>query len=284
MASDSNQGQVDFWNADPGRNWVLFQPEMDLVMAGVADLLLLAADPAPGESAIDIGCGAGATTLAVARRVGPQGRVIGIDISEPLLARAEERRRESGLDHTSFLLADAQDHAFSRGMADLILSRFGVMFFADPVAAFRNLGAALRPGGRMVMAAWAEVEANPFFSVPGRIAATRLGPPEPSDPDAPGPMAFRDVGRVTGILQDAGLDEARAERREVDLHHPGGVEAVVTLLTAIGSIPRLMRDKCGTAADMDAIRDGLRAAFAGYASADGVRVPAVINLYTAAKP
>lgn len=284
MASDSNQGQVDFWNADPGRNWVLFQPEMDLVMAGVADLLLMAADPGPGESAIDIGCGAGATTLAVARRVGPQGRVIGIDISEPLLARAEERRRESGLDHTSFLLADAQDHAFSRGMADLILSRFGVMFFADPVAAFRNLGAALRPGGRMVMATWAEVESNPFFLVPGRIAAARLGPPEPSDPDAPGPMAFRDVGRVTGILRESGLDEVRAERREVDLHHPGGVEAVVTLLTAIGSIPRLMRDKGGTATDMDAICDGLRAAFAGYASPDGVRVPAVINLYTATKP
>ena len=283
MASDSNQGQVDFWNADPGRNWVRFQPEMDLVMAGVADLLLLAADPAPGESAIDIGCGAGATTLAVARRVGPQGRVIGVDISEPLLARAEERRRESGLEQTSFLLADAQDHAFSRGMADLILSRFGVMFFADPVAAFRNLGAALRPGGRMVMATWAEVEANPFFLVPGRIAAARLGPPELSDPDAPGPMAFRNTARVTGILRDAGLAEARADRHNVDLHHPGGIEAVVTLLTSIGAIPRLMRDKGGTAADMAAIQDGLREAFSGYATPDGVRIPAVINLYSATR-
>jgi SAM-dependent methyltransferase len=284
MTEGANQAQADFWNADPGLNWVRFQPDMDLLLGGVAEALLARAAARPGERAIDIGCGAGATTLAVAQAVGPTGSVLGVDISEPLLGRAEERRRAAGQMQAAFLRADAQDHPFDPGSTDLILSRFGVMFFADPAAAFRNLALALRHDGRMVLAVWSFPQANPFFATPGRIAAERLGRPAPTDPDGPGPMALRDPDRVSGLLRQAGLDHIRIEPVPVDLHHPAGLEAVVTMLGHLGGIPGLMREKGGTAEDMAAILAEVRAAFAGYAAADGIRIPAVVNLCSAVKP
>jgi SAM-dependent methyltransferase len=283
MTEVANQAQADFWNADPGLNWVRFQPDMDLLLGGVAEVLLAQAAPRPGEQAVDIGCGAGATTLAVARAVGPSGSVLGVDISEPLLRRAEERRQAAGLSQANFLLADAQDHPLGPAESDLLLSRFGVMFFADPAAAFRNMAAALRPGGRMVLAVWSSAQANPFFSTPGRIAAERLGRPAPSDPDGPGPMALHDPQRVSGLLRLAGLDDIRIEPVPVDLHHPAGLEAVVTMLGHLGGIPGLMREKGGTAEDMAAILSDVRSAFAGYVTADGIRIPAVINLCSAVR-
>ncbi|MCF1708563.1 class I SAM-dependent methyltransferase [Tabrizicola sp. J26] len=283
MAQTANDGQADFWNADPGRNWVLFQPDMDLILAEVAAEVFRQAAPAPGERVIDIGCGAGTTTLEAARRVGAAGRALGLDISHPLLERAEERRRDAGLANLAFLHGDAQVHPFEPAGTDLILSRFGVMFFADPVAAFRNMASALRPGGRMVFAVWSNGQVNPFFSTPGRIAAERLGPPEVVDPDGPGPMALRDPARVLHLFNESGMVEAEVRKVPLDLHHPGGVDRVVTMLGRLGGIPGILREKGGTAEDLAAILAGVREAFAGYATPDGIRIPAEINLCTAVK-
>lgn len=274
-----NADQTAFWNADPGRMWVRFQPDMDLLLEAVTGLLLEEAATRPGGRVLDVGCGAGATSLAFAGAVGPGGRVLGLDVSAPLLARARERA--AGLGQLTFAEADAQVAELEAGRFDLVVSRFGVMFFGDPVAAFRNLGRALAPGGRMVLAAWAGVEANPFFRDPGRIGVARLGALPPSDPDGPGPMAFRDNDRVTGILRAAGLEAVEGRAVDLALVHPGGIEPVLDMLTGIGGLPRLMRERGGTAEDMAAIQTALRDAWAAHVGPEGLRLPARVNLFSA---
>jgi SAM-dependent methyltransferase len=250
----------------------------------ITDRLLAASAPEPGEAVLDVGCGAGDSTFALARAVAPSGHALGLDLSAPLVARAEERRRELGLGNVGFELGDAQDHAFAPGGFDLAASRFGIMFFADPVAAFRNIATGLKPGGRMVFVAWAGPEGNPWFALPQRAAVDRLGPAPPMPPEAPGPMAFRDIERVVGLLQAAGLDRCRGEARDVELHHPGGIGAALDLAGVIGPIPRMLRDKGGTADDRAAILDRLRADLEPFRSPDGIRVPARINLFSATRP
>jgi SAM-dependent methyltransferase len=281
--SEANAGQHTFWNDAPGRAWVAQQPAMDLLMGNVTALAMAEAAPLSGQRVLDVGCGSGALTLAAARAVGPQGRVMGVDISAPLLARAEELARAESLTQAGFLRADAQDHRFARDAFDLVLSRFGVMFFADRVAAFTNLARAMRPDGRMVLAVWGRAAVNPFFATPERIGAARLGPVPPSDPNGPGPMAFSDIPRVLGILRAAGL-QAEGRAVELTLDHPGGIEPVLELLSHLGGLPRLLRDTGGTAEDLAAILATLREEWSGLVGDDGcLRIPAEINLYTATR-
>ena len=280
---DPNADQRAFWNGPPGESWVTNQAALDALHARVSALLLAEAAPAPGERVLDIGCGAGETTLAAARAVGPRGTATGVDISEPLLDRARRRAEAADAANAVFLHADAALHRFAPESADLAVSRFGLMFFADPVAAFRNLAPALAPGGRLVFVAWAAADRNPWFSLPLAAAVERLGPAAPSDPDAPGPMAFRDIGRVTRILAEAGFARAEGAVRTVDLHLPGGLEAAADLALRIGPATRHIRDKGGSEDDVRAIADGVRARLAPFVTGDGIRVPAAVNLYRAAR-
>ncbi len=280
-ATDPNAAQRDYWNGAPGQGWVANQAALDALHAGVTRLLLDEAAPAPGARLLDIGCGAGDTTLAFAAAVGPRGTVTGVDISEPLLALARDRAEAADIDTATFLHADAALHRFDPASVDQIVSRFGLMFFADPVAAFRNLATALRPGGTLVFAAWAGADRNPWFSLPLAAAVERLGPSAPSDPDAPGPMAFRDIARVTAILAAAGLSDPSGTARTVDLHLPGGLDAAADLALRIGPATRHIRDKAGTADDARAIAAGVRERLAPFATPDGLRVPATVNFYRA---
>jgi SAM-dependent methyltransferase len=277
---DENADQRVFWNSQPGQNWLANQADLVALHAGVSDLLLAETAPAPGERILDVGCGASASTLAFADAVGPKGFVTGLDISEPLLARAAERTRDAGLGNVAFVLADAAHHRFTDAY-DAIVSRFGLRFFADPVSAFRNLATALRPGGRIVFAAWTAADRNPWFTLPLAAAEARLGPGAPTPPDAPGPMAFHDIARVVGILEAAGFAEARGLARTVDLHHPGGLDAATGLAGRIGPAMRHIRDKGGSDADTRAIATGLRDAFGRFVTPDGIRVPAEVNLFRA---
>ncbi|ESR23129.1 class I SAM-dependent methyltransferase [Lutibaculum baratangense] len=284
MSSGGNSDQWEYWNASGGRIWGDQARDLDALLEAVTRIILQVAAPRPGEHVLDIGCGAGASTLALARAVGSRGRVVGVDLSSQLLGHAERRRRAAGLDHVAFEIADAQTHPFEPEAFDLLASRFGVMFFSDPVSAFRNLATALRPAGRVAFAAWAGGDENPWFSIPQRIAEDRLGKVEPSPPLAPGPLAFRDIDQVVGLLEAAGLAECRGEAVPVDLHHPGGLEAVVDLTTKVGPTSRLMREKGGTEADLAAMRERIRSSFARYDSADGFRIPAVVNMFQARRP
>ncbi len=193
MKSDANPDQSLYWNEAPGQKWVSYQADLDAMHENVTALLIQACEPGTGESVVDIGCGAGASTFALARSVGPSGRVLGADISLPLVKKAEERRTELGIDNATFEFADAQICSFREHEFDLVASRFGLMFFSNPGSAFTNIRAGLRHGGRITFAAWAGPDRNPWFALPQRIAVDRLGPVAPTPADAPGPTAFRNA-------------------------------------------------------------------------------------------
>jgi ubiquinone/menaquinone biosynthesis C-methylase UbiE len=200
-----NTAQIDYWNDTAGQTWASLQALLDRQIAPLGEAAMAALDPRAGERILDIGCGCGDTTLALALAVGPQGRVLGADISKPMLEVARGRLKTAGLEQASVIEADAQAEDFGAGEWDGLYSRFGVMFFADPPAAFANLAAALKPGGRLAFVCWRPLTENPWMTVPLAAALKHLPEPEPTDPLAPGPFAFADPERVRGILAGAGF-------------------------------------------------------------------------------
>lgn len=198
-----NEDQRARWNGIDGEFWTSSQDRLDRTLAPVTGPLLAFAAPRAGSTVIDVGCGCGATTIELARAVGPSGRVIGIDLSGPMLALAAERLRKFA--NTSCLLGDAAEVPLGDLGAELIVSRFGVMFFGDPVAAFANLRTGLAPGGCLRFACWRPINENPWLQIPLNAVyehAPRL--PKP-DPEEPGPFAFGDTARVTRVLTAAGF-------------------------------------------------------------------------------
>lgn len=276
--AEANALQRECWNSAVAAKWVRHQAVMDELLAEVTERLMAAAAPRPGHSVLDVGCGAGAVLLEVARRVGPEGRVLGLDLSAPLLERARERLRDEGLERVALVEADAQTAPLEPAGFDLVVSRFGVMFFADPVAAFGNLRAALRPGGRIAFASWAEMDANPWFAAPRRAAVDRLGEPAPVAPRAPGPFAFAEVPYVTEILTSAGFADVLVARERVALRHPGGAAEAAKLGCDLGPAASILREHGGTEDDAAAIAEAIAAAFAPFAAGPGVAIPAVVNI------
>jgi ubiquinone/menaquinone biosynthesis C-methylase UbiE len=215
-AHEANANQATYWNGPGGQHWTDRQTMQDALLAPVAERLLAAARPLPAERAIDIGCGCGATTLAVAEVTGPSGRALGLDISAPMIARAKQRAVDTGAAAT-FEVADATIHDFSAERADLMLSRFGVMFFADPSLSFANMRRGLKPGGRLTFACWREAKLNPWLTLPLR-AATRHAPKLPElGPEDPGPFSFAQEARVRHVLETAGFSEISLTPEDLDL-------------------------------------------------------------------
>jgi SAM-dependent methyltransferase len=180
---DQNADQIAFWNGPAGQRWTDRQQAQDIMLAPVADILIDRAKAGVGERIVDVGCGCGATTIALAQKVGPAGHVFGIDVSAPMLGRARQLAPK-GLP-VDFELADATVYPFEPASADLLVSRFGVMFFAVPVLSFANMRRALRPSGRMAFACWREPRDNPWLMAPLQAAykhAPRLPQPGPDDP------------------------------------------------------------------------------------------------------
>lgn len=192
-----------YWSRSGGSAWTELQTLMDRLYQPIGEAIADRAAPPVGARVLDVGCGAGATTLDLARRVGPSGASTGVDISAPLLEAA--RRRVGTAANVAFIEADAQTHAFGEATFDVVTSRFGVMFFADPDVAFANLWRAIRPGGALAFACWRSAADNPLAQVALDAAAAILPdlPPPPPE-DAPGRFAFADPERVRGILQRSG--------------------------------------------------------------------------------
>jgi SAM-dependent methyltransferase len=235
-----NAAQAAYWNESAGPTWVELQDRLDAQLEGVGRAAIAALAPAAGERLVDIGCGCGATTLELARRVGPDGAVLGADISAPMLAVAERRAAAAGLAHARFVEADAQTHAFEP--ADGFFSRFGVMFFADPTAAFANLRRALKPGGRVAFLCWRSPMENPVLTAASIAAAPLLpAPPAPPDPAAPGPFAFADKDRVAGILKAAGFGDISIEPHDAKMGWPD-VDAALTLALRVGPLGAALRE------------------------------------------
>ncbi|MBO0764863.1 MAG: methyltransferase domain-containing protein, partial [Hyphomicrobiaceae bacterium] len=223
----ANADQATYWSGAAGLRWIARQETLDIVLEPIQAILSERAAVATGERVIDVGCGCGASSIALARRVGPTGRVTGVDISAPMLARA---RQQAPADlPLEFVLADATVHPFEPGAADLLVSRFGVMFFADPVVSFRNMRNGLRPGGRVTFACWRALDLNPWMHLPLLEALKHVAAPPRWGPDEPGPFAFAREERVRGILEGAGYSAVGMEAvgLALDLAAGKGLEAAV---------------------------------------------------------
>ncbi|MFC3616480.1 class I SAM-dependent methyltransferase [Lutimaribacter marinistellae] len=280
-----NQEQAEYWGRSAsGAKWLTLEEQLDAALGPVADLVLNRAALTHGERVLDVGCGTGATTLMAARAVGPFGHVLAADIGEQLAARARDRIAAAGLLNAEIRLCDAQIEEFEPHGREAIISRFGMMFFSDPVAAFSNLAEALAPGGRMVFAAWGPLEGNPWFRIPFIAATTRLGRPPKTDRNAPGPLAFHDINRVLGLMEAAGLSEAEATTEEVSLTPVGSTADAAALLTRVGPAVRVIDHFGGGAEDARAIEADVESAITPFEEAGGVTVPATINLYSWRKP
>lgn len=277
-----NAAQAEYWNSVAGPKWTDHQERQDQVLRPVSDRLISAADPRPGERVIDVGCGCGATTIDFATQVHPGGEVLGLDISQPMLARARERAPQNL--PIRFELADATVYDFEPGWADLVASRFGVMFFADPTRSFANLRKGLKAGGRLVFACWREAKQNPFFVLPLREAGKHAPPLPEMEPEAPGPFAFADPTRVRRILSEAGFADVALTPQdlELDIAVGRGLDAAVEGALTIGPTSRML-DGQSEAVRAAAAAD-IRKALTTYARGVSVPLAAAIWIVTATNP
>jgi SAM-dependent methyltransferase len=280
QADAPNADQRAFWSDDAGHKWVTQQQVMDTLLAPVLDRLLAHADLRAGDHVLDIGCGAGTSTMRAASLVGPKGHVTGADISDTLLSHA--RSRAGVADPITYLHADAATHAFAPNGFDHLISRFGVMFFDDATAAFQNLVKGLRKESYVTMATWGAIEANPYFKLAAKAARAVLGPMPKSDPDAPGPFAMRDPERIIPMLTDAGLSQVVAHRERLALTPPGTLQDFAGICAVIGPAEAAMRHFAADAGQQEAVHASLIETFRPFAQPDGtLRIPAEILFYTA---
>jgi SAM-dependent methyltransferase len=282
-ATGPNAEQITYWNDTAGPKWVALEEMLDEQIRGLGEAAMDRVGIDRGARVLDVGCGTGQTSLELGRRVGPDGRVTGVDISTPMLDRARQRARAAGASHVTFVAADAQTQRFGPGTADVVFSRFGVMFFADPVTAFANLHAALRPCGRLGFVCWQSLPDNPWMAVPAMAAAQHVALPLPASPDAPGPFAFADAARVRDILARAGFTgvEIADHRTTLTVGGSGTLDRAVDFMLQIGPAGRALHEASPELRAM--VAAAVREALAPYHTAEGLRMPSAAWLVTAAR-
>jgi SAM-dependent methyltransferase len=274
-----NADQIAYWNGPGGQRWADRQAAQDTVLGPIADILIDRAKPHAGERVIDVGCGSGATTIAFAQKVRPSGHAFGIDISGPMLERA---RRSAPKDlPVDFVLADATVYPFDPSSFDLLASRFGVMFFGDPVLSFSNMRRALRPSGRLAFACWREPRENPFFMAPLQAVYKHVPKLPQQGPEDPGPFSFASEARVRRILGEAGFTGIAMEpcNFALDVAIGRGLDAAVQGALEIGPASRALEGcpESVRAAATNSIRETL----ATFAKGETVPLPASIWIVTA---
>jgi ubiquinone/menaquinone biosynthesis C-methylase UbiE len=276
---DQNTDQADYWNGPAGQRWIDRQATQDIVLAPVSAVLMDRALIATGERIIDIGCGCGATTIELARRLTPKGHVTGVDISAPMLARARASA-PAGLP-LRFVLADATVYPFKPQSADLLFSRFGVMFFADPTQSFVNMRKAMRPGGRVTFACWQEPRKNPWMMLALQAAYAHVPRLPDVGPEEPGPFAFAREDRVRRVLSAAGFSSIALEAVDLvlDIAAGGGLAAAVDGAMVIGPVSRALE---GQPPDRrDAVKQAICDALAPHQKGDAVLLGAAVWIATA---
>jgi SAM-dependent methyltransferase len=276
MAPDDapNSQQIAYWNETAGPIWVAMQDALDaeLRTLGVAAMDVLA--PRRGERLIDVGCGCGDTTTELARRVGPQGSVVGVDISAPMLDVA--RRRAAAFPHASFLQADAQTFEFKP--ADGAFSRFGVMFFEDPPRAFANIRKALAPAGRLVFVCWRALAENAWMTTPLTAILPLLpAPPQMPAPGAPGPFAFADGERVRAILAQAGYGDIVIAAHDEKVGW-GDLETSIRVALHVGAVGVAAREYPHL---RERLAEAVRGALAPHVTPKGVKLQAGVWIVSA---
>ena len=282
MAAPSvNEEQARYWNGDEGTHWLAHEGRYEAMLAPFTARLLDAAALSRTDRVLDVGCGCGSTTRAAGRATF-EGDALGVDLSRQLLDRAEERTREAGLSNVRFARADAQTYEFVAPPFDVAISRFGVMFFDDPLAAFANIGRALRPDGRLVFVCWAGVLDNEWIAVPGAAAAQHMALPDGGDPGGPGPFSLADHDRILATLRAAHFDRIQIESVSEPIALGSGIAETVEFFRATGFAQALLKD-----ADTDTVTrvaDAIEEALVPYLTADGVRLGSKAWLVTARTP
>ncbi len=263
-----NRDEIAEWNGVIGQRWATGQQQVDGIVRPFGNAALALADAQPGERVLDVGCGGGDTALALAQRVGRGGQVLGVDVSQPLLAVARARAAAEALPQLAFDEADASAAALPTGL-DLLFSRFGVMFFAQPEAAFAHLRRHLRPGGRCVFVCWRAPRDNPWAMAPLSAARQALGivNPPPADPLAPGPFAFADGDRLQRILAGAGFDHIDVQRLDLPVRLGASAREAAAHTLHIGPASRLLRE--AGADKQPLLATAIEQALAPLAAADG---------------
>jgi SAM-dependent methyltransferase len=280
---EANAAQRRYWNTVAGPRWVAAPGFRERRNRESLELLLARLALTGGENVLEIGCGTGALTLPLAAAVGGAGRVVAVDISEPMLGLARQRVAERGLGNVTLISGDAQVFAFEPAHFDLATSRMGVMFFADPAAAFANIRGAIKPGGRLVFACWAPLAENRHWLVAYDVALRHLGPPTVRPEPEPGPLAFGDADYLRTVLRTAGFAAIAVERA-----HPtiigGTPEEEASHALAMGPTARLIEEKAPDPATRQRIEDEIKAAFAAEGGPSPLLLPATIFLVTARRP
>lgn len=284
--AEQNVYQVTGWNDRSGERWVAHQARLDAMLAVFGEAAIDAAAPAAGDRVLDIGCGAGASSLALAARIGPVGQVLGVDISEPLIGQAQARapRDSSAL----FRVADASNADLPEGMFDILFSRFGVMFFKDPTGAFAHMRRALQPGGRVAFVCWRSAAENDWMRLPLDAISAIVPLSTPPDPEAPGPFSFGDRGRLARILTGAGFTDIAIAPFDASVPFGEGetreaaIDEAVQMVFEAGPLSSVLADQA------DDIRASafaaVRAAFAARPGARSVMIDGAAWIVTARNP
>ena len=263
-----NAPQIEYWNGPAGDKWARLADSQDRMLEALGAAAMKACDIRPGHSVLDVGCGSGTSTIEIARRVGDGGQVLGIDISTPMLDVGRERLSAHEFDNVTFENKDVTIYPFRETLFDRVFSRFGVMFFVEPISAFTNIRTGLKSGGRLAFVCWQAAEKNPWIAVPLRVVLQNVLAPPPADSEAPGPMAFSNPDRVRNILSEAGFSQIKIDALETLVPLEPDVSGSVQKLLEVGPVSRLLS---GASDDvMKRVENDLSDAIAGFQTDQGV--------------
>jgi ubiquinone/menaquinone biosynthesis C-methylase UbiE len=279
VSHERNADQIAYWNGPAGERWTERQSFQDILLEPVTRALIEHARLQAGDRVVDIGCGCGSTSVAAAQSVAPSGFVLGIDVSAPMLARARQLAPQNL--PMSFVLADATVYPFEPATYDLLLSRFGVMFFADPAVSFANLRRALRSSGRLAFVCWREPRDNPWMMAPLQAAYKHVPKLPQVGPDDPGPFSFASRERVERVLREASFSDIGMEPFDIalDLAIGRGLESAVQSAVEIGPTNRALE---GQPEDVKTVvRHSVRDALAPFVRGQSVPLPAAMWIVTA---
>lgn len=273
--------EEQIWKQSSAENWARNLDSIEAVVADLGRRFMARVAVTPGAQVLDIGCGGGVTSRELASRVGPEGRVLAVDVNEAVLVRA--RARGDDLPHLSYLLGDAEKMDLGDAVFDLALSRFGVMFFADPLAAFRNIHRALKPGGTLVFACWQALEENPWFLEAMTTVAAEV--PNPLDlprNDGPGPFSMADLGGLRSLLAKADFRDIKTDSLEGQMNIGTNLEAALDFAATAGPTRDMFAEAPAGAAAR--ARAALKALYSRHQGPEGIAMPCKAWVARAVRP